>query len=305
MDRSRDGRPAAGAPPRLLCIFGIARSGSNYLCSILANQPLIEGRFEIFNRIRSNFMRPEELVELARRSGETFPPVTEDADAIRVIRADPTRTLDCLRDMVPPDKRLFTFKVLRQQLRVRQLRDEIIARPDTAIAILRRRPIDAYISRRKATRLRLWAEVDTTDLKIEIEARDFLAWWRATADWYWRVERECWRQRKPFQRLSYEDDIDVAPELLVRRLQSLLAASGAAEAMGPGIGPPTRFVRQDRAPAAEQRVANWPDFHRELSATGEAWKAFAPFPCFTPSWRDRRRRFLRPLLRRLRSAIAR
>ncbi len=300
MDRSGDGKPAAGTPPRLLCIFGIARSGSNYLCSILANQKLIEGRFEIFNRIRSNYMRPEELVELARRSGEAFPPVTEDAEAIRVIRADPTRTLDCLRDMVPVGKRLFTFKVLRKQLRVRQLSDAIIARPDTAIAILRRRPIDAYVSHRKATQLRLWAEVDTTDLKVEIDARDFLAWWQATADWYWRVEKACWKRRKPFQRLSYEDDVDVAPELLVERLRKLLAESGAADAMGPDIGPPTRFVRQDRAPAVEQRVANWPAFEQELNATGEMWKALAPFPSFTPGWRDRRRRFLR----RLRAAIA-
>lgn len=300
MDRSGDGT-AATRPPRLLCIFGIARSGSNYLCSILANQPAIEGRYEIFNRIRSNYMRTEELVELARRSGETFPPVTEDAAAIRVVREDPTRTIDCLKDLLPPGKRLLSFKVLRKQLRVRQLRDEIIARPDTAIAILRRRPIDAYVSRRKATQLRLWAEVDTTDVKIEIDARDFREWWQATADWYVRVERACWRQGKPFHRLSYEDDVDVAPELLVQRLRLLLAESGMSDAMGPDAGPPTRFVRQDRAPAIEQRVANWPAFEQELSATGEMWKAFTPFPIFTPSWRDRRRRFLR----RLHAAIAR
>jgi hypothetical protein len=286
----------------LLCIFGIARSGSNYLCSVLANQPGIEGRFEIFNKNRSNFLRPEELVELSRRSGETFPPVTEDPAAIRIIRQDPTRTLDCLADMLPPAKRLLIFKVLRKQLLVQQLGDEIIARPDTAVAFLRRRPIDAFISSRKATLLQKWAGVDTTDMKIDIEVGDFLKWGRATADWYRRLEKTCWLHGKPFYRLSYEQDIDVAPDVLVQRLRSLVSACGMNEAMGPTVGPPTRFVRQDRTAEVVQRVANWAAFEQDLAATGEGWKAFSPFPHYEPTWRDRRRRLLRPLWRRLRRA---
>src|SRR5262249_39908316 len=159
-----------------------------------ANQPEIEGRSEIFNKDRSNFLRPEELAELSRRSGEAFPPVIEDPAAIRVIRRDPTRTLDCLVDMLPREKRLLTFKLLRRQLPVRQLRDEIIARPDTAIVFLRRRPIDSFISSRKAALLQKWSAVDTTDMKIDIEVGDFLKWWDATADWYRRLEKACWQR---------------------------------------------------------------------------------------------------------------
>ncbi len=286
----------------MLCILGMARSGSSYLCAVLANQPAIDGRFEIFNPKQIEYLRPEELRELSRRSGKTFPAVAEDPVAIQVVRESPTRTLECLMDMLQPEKRLLTFKVLRRQLRVRKVRKEIIARPDTAIAILRRRPIDAFISSRKARLLQRWEGVDTTNVKIDIEVGDFLKWWDATAEWYRDLEKACWRLGKPFHRLSYEDDVDVEPSLLVQRLRRLATACGINDLVGSVIGSPTIFARQDRTSDVEARVANWPAFHRSLA--DQSWKAFSPFPSFEPSWRDRRRRILRPLWRQLRRAVS-
>lgn len=278
---------ARATEPKLLCIVGIARTGTNHLASILDGIPEIDARRELFNPLKCWTMHPHELAELSRRSGKMFPHSADDARAVQVIRRHPGLALDCLADLLQPDKRILCLKVFRNQLSVRQVRRAIVRRPDTIVVFVRRRPIDTYVSYRKAAYLKQWAKVDTTKLKVTLEPAGFVKWWRQTADWYVRLEAACWSIDKPFHRLSYEEDIDCPPLEAARRFCAVLERHGIHNLTMPQGDKAIGLTRQDQNRDVGDRVANWPEFRDRLSAMGFLEKAFEPFPQFRPGKWDR------------------
>jgi hypothetical protein len=286
--------PLSGdSPPKLVCILGVGRTGTNHLASILSSIPEIESRREVFNPTHDNRMQPNELEEWSRLSGVAFPPPRKRHKAAKLIRRRPELALDCLARLMQPEKKILTFKVFMGHLSARQVRTAIIGRPDTAIVFIRRRPIDIYISRRKAETLKKWGGVDTTEMKIAIDAGEFLSWRRRAEAWYRSLEAACWSSGKPFQLLSYEEDIDIAPAQVARRFRSILERFGVDGLTIPDDEQFAGYERQDRNSDVRERIANWPDFHSRLAAMGAIDKAFSPIPNFEPRWWDRLCRRLR------------
>jgi Sulfotransferase family len=282
-------KTAQQSEPKLLCIIGVGRTGTNHLASVLADIPEIDSRREVFNPQRSWTVHPHELAELSRRCGKVFPPSPESAEAVKVIRQHPGLVMDCLADLLPPDKRVLCFKVFRGQLSIRQMKRTIISRPDTIIVFVRRRPIDTHVSYRKAAYLKQWAKVDTTQLKVTLDPADFVRWWRQTAAWYERLEATCWAMDKPFHRLSYEEDIDCPPVEAAHRFCAVLERHGIRNLTMPDADKALGLTRQDLNKDVGDRVANWAEFQSRLSAMGFLEKAFDPFPQFEPSAWDRLR----------------
>lgn len=279
--------PAQSIPPRLICMVTVARSGTNHLGSVLSGISEIDVRNELFNRTRCWTMHRHELAELSRRSSTAFPLSCESSEAITVIRRRPGLVVDCLTDLMAPDKRLLYFKVFRLQLSVRQVREAFIKRPDTIVIFLRRRPIDTFISLRKALHHQQWRHIDTTRLSINIDADDFIGWWGRTSAWFRKVEAACWAIGKPFHRLSYEDDIDVPSDKTLGRFREILASHGLADLTIARDETGNEFKRQDRNRDLSDRVANWPEFRQRLEDKGFLERAFSPFPDYEPRARDR------------------
>lgn len=278
-----DGNVTAGRDgPKILCIVGIPRTGTNHLCSILRQIPQVESRFEIFHPVRSYTMQPDELMELSRLVGRSFEPSSENREAVGVIREHPSLALDCILRFMQAPKRVLSFKVFSHHLPLEVVRSEIIARPDTMVVFVRRRPIDTYISHQKAIGLGKWSMVDTTDFKVPIDAADFVNWWQQAVDWYHYLEAACLEHGKTRHHLSYEKDISTDGTHLARRLCAIMASDGVAGLSIPGGDQLTGIPRQDRTEGIEQRVSNWSEFYEQLSALGAKDKAFAPMPHFTP-----------------------
>lgn len=267
--------------PKLLCILGVGRTGSNHLATLLSAIPEIDSRFEIFNPSRSYHMTADELIELSRLSGVAFDPSPENPEAVAVIRSRPDLVLACLRRFLAPEKRLLVFKVFFRHLTVQQVTESIVSQPDIHILFVRRRPIDTFISARKAQQVRTWQGIDTTDIKVAIDVDNFLRWWTARAAWYRDLERACWVRGKAFDHLSYETDIDLPPVEATRSFGARLARAGVT-----GLTLPDAVVgtnRQDRTRDVAQKVENWPEFERELRARGKLNAAFETFPGYTPT----------------------
>ncbi|HSE76078.1 MAG TPA: sulfotransferase [Dongiaceae bacterium] len=278
---------AQSTTPRLICMVTVARSGTNHLGSVLSGISEIDVRNELFNRTRCWTMHRHELAELSRRSSTAFPLSCESQEAIAVIRRRPGMVMDCLTDLMEPGKRLLYFKVFRLQLSIRQVREAFIKRPDTIVIFLRRRPIDTFISLRKALHHQQWRHVDTTRLNIDIDPDDFIGWWGRTSAWFRKVEAACWAINKPFHRLSYEDDIDVPAEKTLGRFRAVLASHGIADLTIARDETGGEFKRQDQNRDLSDRVANWPEFRQRLSDKGFLERAFLPFPNYEPTARDR------------------
>jgi hypothetical protein len=277
-----DRSSASNGPPRILCVLGVPRTGTNHLCSVLSNIPEIESRFEIFHPVRSYSMRPDELMALSRLTQTVFDPSSTDPEAVRTIRANPGLTLECILSSMKPPKRLLSFKVFGHHLTAEEVGNTIISRSDAIIAFVRRRPIDTYISLMKAATLGKWSQVNTTDLKVKIDATEFVNWWQQAVDWYHCLEAACWTHGKPLNHLDYARDIDVAPEHLTQRVITLLAKNGVADLTTPDLRRFEGIQRQDCTEAVEQRVSNWLEFYDQLVAMGAKEKAFDPIPQFKP-----------------------
>jgi hypothetical protein len=303
------GGDASDAPgPRLACILGIGRMGTNHLQAVLRSIPEIDSRNEIFNPNFSYGLRRPELKELSRRAGKRFKPVNDEPKALKTIARRPGLVLDCLVSLIAPRKHILVLKVLLGQLTIDQIVREIVDRPDTIVVFIRRRPIDVFISKRKALHLKRWLVIDTTDLKIAIRARDFIDWWNKGADWYLRLEAACWRRGRPLHRVTYEDDIDRPPGETAGRFCAILESHGLSNFTIPDDAQIRGHVRQDRNQDVADRISNWPEFERQLKAKGALDKAFSPFPHFTPNAWDYFLRLLfglRALVRQTQSRVGR
>ncbi|HSE75184.1 MAG TPA: sulfotransferase [Dongiaceae bacterium] len=285
------GREAASAvatgSPRLICMVAVARSGTNHLGATLSRISELDVRHEIFNKTRCQELYRHELAELSRRSGAAFPQACESPETVEAVRRRPDLVMDCLTDLMAPDKRLVYFKVFRLQLSIRQVRYAFITRPDTIVIFLRRRPIDTFISLRKALHVQNWYGGDTTNLKIRIDADDFIGWWGRTSAWFRGVEAACRTLDKPFHRLRYEDDVDVPAEQTLDRFREILASHGVGDLTVAGEQALKKVKRQDRNCELSDRVANWPEFQQRLGDKGFLDKAFQPFPPYEPTRWDR------------------
>ena len=233
-------------------------------------------------------MTTAELVELSRLSGVAFRPSPDDPEVVKVIRRRPDLVMTCLRRFLGAEKRLLTFKVFSHHLSVRQVVHSIIKQADIAVMFVRRRPIDMYISSRKAIQLQRGQDVDATDARISIDADMFLRWWSGRVIWYRRLERNCWHHGKKFDRL-HEADIELPPDELARSLCARLARHGVAGLTVPGIGKIASAIREGHAHDLARTVDNWPEFENALRARGALKAAFEPIPGYDPTLWQRMR----------------
>ncbi|WP_119299516.1 sulfotransferase [Dongia deserti] len=291
--RARSVQPVT---PRLICVVSGARSGTNHLCSVLSRISEIDVRHEIFHKIRCQKLNERELAKLSHRLGKAFPPDCASPATVSAVRRHPGLVMDCLTELMAPEKRLLCFKVFRQQLSVRQVRDAFIRRPDAIMIFLRRRPIDTFVSVRKALHLQDWHGRDTTDVKISIDADDFIGWWGRASAWFRQVEAACWAMNKPFHRLTYEDDVDVPADKILDRFRGILASHGVSDLTVSDNEKPSDIKRQDRNKEVSDRVANWSEFEQRLRDKGFLERAFSPFPHYVPTAWDRLRHRLGTLV---------
>ena len=170
-------------------------------------------------------------------------------------------------------KRVMVFRLLEDMLPLEQAVGVVADRPGVRLVLVMRRQIDAYLSWCKAIELGQWQGVDTSGLKLTVSIDDFVFFMEAQERWF--AHWQAWLSRRylPVPILRYETDIDQPPEWALKRL------SAAAGQLGVTLRVPARLtstglVKQDRVKAAADKVSNWPQFSRELTARGLEKRAF-------------------------------
>lgn len=267
---------------KLVCVLGVGRTGTNHLFTMMSQLPGIESRFELFNKRAACSLTADEMMNFSALLGTGIELSPGHPDAVRTVRSRPDLVLSCLRRSLGKDTRLSIFKVFFRHLRAEAVVQHILSQPDVAILFVRRRPIDVFISSRKANATQEWRHIDTTDLKVAIDADDFVQWWSSRVKWYRTLERACWRNGTPFDHVTYETDVDVPPVEAIRSLFGRLERLGVTGLAIPESGVTAVLARQDRTRDVTQKVANWAEFERDLRARGALDAAFQPFPRYQP-----------------------
>lgn len=252
-----------GAPQniRFLCVFAIPRTGSSHFNKLLRSCPEIVAKSELFHRHALVQLRPAELVNLSKRSnGEVT-----SAESFRAWkRQNPAVTLEAIQEIWK--RKIIAFKVFSGHLGRELIEEQFLTRDDMAFAILRRRPIESFISSLKAKAGETFTLADTTTMKPRLSVQDFKEWSERVMGWYDWVQTTLESHKRPYAEISFERHFDgkSGDEALALVLEEL-RKTGLSN-----IGVPEKVIegeRQDRETDYRARVANWDEFESKMRAT--------------------------------------
>lgn len=244
---------------RFLCIFAMPRTGSSHLDKLFRSCRELTSKSEMFHgHAEMRYTAPErEAIEALGCD------VLDDKRKFAVWRRDhAVETLDAIQRATG---RVVTFKVFPSHLKRPMLEAEFLPRDDMAFAVLRRRPIECYISGVKAHAASKYAKVDTTAIKPELTVENFVEWAQRMRRWYRWAYAALKQRGQPFARLSFEEHLDgLSGEEALSRIVPLLTPLGF-----PQLKIPQRIFegqRQDKEPRYQDRAANWDAFEAAARA---------------------------------------
>jgi len=245
---------------RFLCVFAVPRTGSSHLNKLLKSCPEFIAKSELFHRTRVGQFGDNELAMLAAKSGG----IATDAESLLPWRTqNPIQALEALQQV--RRKKIIAFKLFPGHLAREVLETQFLPRDDMGFAILRRRPIESFISVTKAKSGNTFTLADTTALKPRIEAKGFAQWARRTRDWYDWTKQSLETNGRSFAEISFERHIDgLSPEESLAQVLDQIRNAGF-----PDVKMPQAIItgeRQDRERDYKARVANWDEFETDLRA---------------------------------------
>lgn len=243
------------APVRIVCILAMARTGSSHLIQLLKGCPEFNVKSELFKK--SVELKGQDKAAIQAASGG----VADDQALIAWRRAHPSQTLDAL--LANGGGRTLFFKLFVGHLSRKQIKDELFSRDDVRYVVLRRRPIDSFISSRKAQYYGVHGSVDTTRLKPTLEAEEFVHWAAKARGWYDWIAEQLQARGLAFLDIAYETQLeDATNNVALAAILERLTGLGL-----PKVALPKEIdssERQDREPDYRARVANWAEFERKI-----------------------------------------
>jgi hypothetical protein len=246
-------------PIRMVCIFAVPRTGSSHLTRLLRNCEAFNVKSELFHSGQVG-LRAAEREALRAAAGDA---AIDERSLSQWRRRNSGRTLEIL-SREGGGRPLF-FKLFPGHQTKNQVKEQIFSRADVGYLILRRRPIECFISSLKAQYFGSHGKVDTTKLKPTLAAAEFADWARKTKDWYdWAVE-ELQQSGQPHLELTFEKELEgLSSEAALKNLLEGLSEMGL-----PDVALPKKIAageRQDKEGDYRKRVANWAEFEAEVKA---------------------------------------
>ena len=238
---------------RFLCIFAMPRTGSGLLNALLNSCPEITAKSELFHRRGGAKLTERDDAALCAAAGEPLPGMASNTWR----RKHPMRSLEVLYEA--GNRKVLAFKIFHSHLPRPRIEAEFFPQKDMAFAVLRRRPIESFISAVKAKSLERFRVVDTTSIKPAISTDEFVAWIAVAKEWYEWVDGALAARGLPCADISYEKHLKgrSGGEALSDVL-ALLKSTGLSGIPLPGQIRERQM--QDKEPRYQDRVANWDEF---------------------------------------------
>jgi hypothetical protein len=259
---------------QIVCVLGVRRSGSTRVISLLSGFEGLYVKEEIFNR-RSAATLEDESHELGLLAG--FPDVADirDRRLIDWLRANPNTTLDWLVER--GGGRPLVFKLFPNHVSNSDEEARLLARLDIGFIVVRRSPIDAYISMLKAQATGTMHGVDTTLVEVRGDLEQFLKFLATNQAWYERSQLSIASAGRPHVQLTYQRHIAVSDEVAIEALKKKLNRLGVDPGKFRGVSGQS-LVRQDLSPSWEDKMVNWAEFSKQLATHPACAEAFAEEP---------------------------
>jgi hypothetical protein len=250
---------------KVICLFAIHRTGTNYLGSVLRQWPELAAFGELFHPLQVYGLRPAHLRALSNVAGREFAG-SDDPALVPWLRAHPLEVVDALRRVARrKDKAALYFKVFLGQW-TRPTGEVIagLARVEGFTPVLlQRRCLDAYVSYRKAESVGAYKHADTTDSPEQLDATGYAHWADIARRWYADVDASLSQAGRPPIRATYERDVNMPAAALAAHWARLLDLPAP-----PTLDASLVLARQDRSPDLPSKIANYPEFCAGLKRVG-------------------------------------
>lgn len=246
-------------PFRIVCVLAEPRTGSTLLLKILNSTEMFMFRGELFNPNSLSQISNRERKLMADRLGDD---AYINTKAILWRRENPESAIsDIISDSA---HKTLLMKISNFHLSRENMISSIFQRSDILYILLKRRPIEAYISTMKARHLSKWHEANTTDLKLEIDETKFINWAEQTRKWYDFIAEHS--QGSPRIELGYERHLKGQTTLsIMSHINAELQTIGMPH-LGLGLEN-VQHRQQDLETNYQRRVSNWDDFETKLRST--------------------------------------
>ena len=256
-----------------ICLIAAPRTGTNHLCEVLRNFPDLASYHGLFEPDGPHGIDEASWPLLRQLTGIDFANLRDRA-LIEYVHARPGAWLDAVAEAAQSQrKRVMSFKLVHGDLPIETIEREIVSRPGLRLVIVVRRQVDSYVSWRKAVELGRSRGVDTTGMRLKLDADRFEDWLSQQEGWYSHWRGLLSRRSLPCPVVRYEIDIDIPLERVLRRFAAAAAVVGVTLKAPPAITE-HGLERQDKAKAVSDKVTNWAEFSREIFSRGLERRAF-------------------------------
>ncbi|WGL16393.1 hypothetical protein PVT68_16710 [Microbulbifer bruguierae] len=274
---------------KVVCLFSISRTGSNYLANVLRNLPEVDVYAEIFHPEQAFSVSEEtcRFINDRHKTGARDLSKPDDAEFSSWIRSHPKETVLALVDFARlAGKKAVYLKIFNDHLiGVKEGLEALATIPGFTPVILQRRCVDSFISFRKAKITKSYVQNRTTGVKPALNVDQYMRWRQPRLDWYSLVYSVMSKKGLKVHQVTYEDDIDIGNEACAIHWRDLLKSwVGAAEhesELNTDAGFDATLVdeqsligRQDDS-ATEDKIANWDEFYEALKNAGLAREAMS------------------------------
>lgn len=241
------------------------RSGTNYLCDTMGNFRGLVNFLELFSPagVFGLQWHPAVVKILSDISGVDFFD-QNSGNLVRHVAQNRIAFLEQLNEAVRiSGNQNFGYKIFPNQVSHADL-NEIVSNDRRVFVFLARNRLDTFISFKKAIKSGNWVNLDSKDLKIEVDLDEFMSWAENLDRWYAETERKVRDAGRKYCFLSYDADINVQRGNMIEKVYLSLRAMGVDIQYPINAKPPT-FQRQDGPGSPFDKISNGMALKQRLS----------------------------------------
>jgi hypothetical protein len=180
---------------KIILLLSMARCGTNYLTSLMHRFKNINANAEIFHK-HNIHCNTEILTKLKQN--------LNDKELRDLIDNDPLNYIRKIKDVVDED--YIFFKMFDSHF-YRVINDDNIKnflKEISLVLIVDRNPLDIFISKKKADKIKKWSQVDTSSVKIDFEIKEYESFLNRKQTWFDKIDKMIHESNIPTLKLNYE-----------------------------------------------------------------------------------------------------
>ena len=180
---------------KIILLLSMARCGTNYLTSLMHRFKNINANAEIFHK-HNIHCNAEILMKLKQN--------LNDEELRDLIDNDPLNYIRKIKDVVDED--YIFFKMFDSHF-YRVINDDNIKnflKEISLVLIVDRNPLDIFISKKKADKIKKWSQVDTSNVKIDFDINEYKSFLNRKHTWFDKIDKMIQESNIPTIKLNYE-----------------------------------------------------------------------------------------------------